>query len=905
MLKNTFLFLLILSASIASAQYNSARNSKWAFGQGAGLNFSGGAPVGINTAINSSEGCASVCDAAGNMLFYTDGANVYEASGTVMPSGSSIIPYVTSSTTQGALIVPVLSNSNRYYIFSIEQMEDYWGGDLAAPRMFYSIVDMTLNGGLGDLVPGSVGIPLVNPVAEKAIAIPGNNCNIWVLCHGRETNEFKAYEVTAAGVSTTPVISTVGTRSGYFAYIIGVMKVSPDYHKLAVQSSGIGVIGTATGTELYDFDQSTGIVSNCKLIDSVDFPYGAEFSPNSSKLYTQQWDGTTSQCIISQFDVTAATTAAIVASRVDIINSSGGVYTDLKLAPDSKIYLNSLDNTYSGTLDCISAPNATGLACNYITGAVFLAPGSTTAFGLPNVYMDVAASDTTYGHTDTAVCITAGSSVIITAPSGSAYSWYDGTTAATHTVTAYGNYVVGVTHACNISYDTIKVVAALPDTTSFHHDTAFCSLSPGLTLSAPSGYTSWNWNTGATTSVLPITSVGTYWVSAVNTCGSMRNDTFHVTTIMPDTTHISHDTTVCATVATLLLTAPAGYTTYLWNTGAGGATFTASLAGAYYVYCHTGCSTLVDTIHVIKTTPGITYFAHDTSLCFPGSFILQGPAGYPAYHWQDGSITSSYTITAPGTYWVDAANSCTSELDTFHVDAGSVAFSLGNDRSVCIDQKLVIPISGPGVTYLWQNGSTDSVFYTYYSGVYWATVTWNGCSFTDSVNIDYYHLQQNIPDTFICKGTPIALHLTATVPDGGSVLWNNGSTDPVITVTDSGTYWVFVKKDECEILDTVHVVTGYCDCWLQVPDAFTPNDDGRNDVIRPSIQPGCTISGYQFSIYNRWGQQVFTSDVRGEGWDGTFNGVKQEIGTYMYALQYFAGVYDKPVTRSGSITLLR
>jgi gliding motility-associated-like protein len=218
---------------------------------------------------------------------------------------------------------------------------------------------------------------------------------------------------------------------------------------------------------------------------------------------------------------------------------------------------------------------------------------------------------------------------------------------------------------------------------------------------------------------------------------------------------------------------------------------------------------------------------------------------------------------------------------------------------------IVPPVTGPDVTYLWQDGSKGSFYSASRTGNYSVTIHKGNCVAHDDINVEFFHFSQNIRDTFICKGEPINLDLVANPPVGGKVLWNDGTTNPIKTVHESGTYWVYVSMNECEILDTVHVVTGFCSCWHNVPSAFTPNGDGLNDMLRPTIQPGCNISGYQFSIFNRWGEQVFTSDIPGKGWDGMYKGEPADMGVYMYSLQFFTSIFDKQSAVSGTITLIR
>src|SRR5580765_3875621 len=98
MKKLLLLFLLIfLSIAELYGQYNTNQNKVWVFGTRAGLNFNTGSPVAISTNINTTEGCASVSNSSGSLLFYTDGHNVYNRSGSVMPHGTSIVPYSTAS----------------------------------------------------------------------------------------------------------------------------------------------------------------------------------------------------------------------------------------------------------------------------------------------------------------------------------------------------------------------------------------------------------------------------------------------------------------------------------------------------------------------------------------------------------------------------------------------------------------------------------------------------------------------------------------------------------------------------------------------------------------------------------------------------------------------------------------
>ncbi len=105
--------------------------------------------------------------------------------------------------------------------------------------------------------------------------------------------------------------------------------------------------------------------------------------------------------------------------------------------------------------------------------------------------------------------------------------------------------------------------------------------------------------------------------------------------------------------------------------------------------------------------------------------------------------------------------------------------------------------------------------------------------------------------------------------------------------------------------DSFTVSSMYCDCNAVMPTAFTPNDDGLNDTYYPIFDQGCNITGYSFSIYNRWGQRVFYSQDPNAKWDGEFLGTRAELGVYMYYFKYMAGIQNNQHLIKGDITLIR
>ena len=420
--KYALLFTFFFSV-IAFAQ---EETTNWAFGNNAGLNFdlATGNVVPISTSINTSEGCSTISDENGVLQFYTDGRTVWNRNHQIMPNGNYFggtgLLGDPSSTSSG-VIVPHPTNSNLYYIFTVDEphhnnawaspnqgpadqngnplnfYEETFGDFQSVPNdddgfnngFNYSLVDMTLNGGFGDVVPTEKNVHLITydtsqqdqslyKCAEKITAVQGADCEtMWVITQFVDT--FYAFKIDANGFNDlTPVTSTVTpniTTLGYRRNGIGYMKSSPDGTRIAVCHAQNGVLPSDdnqapnTGSFwIYDFDNATGQVSNpINLISNVQ-SYGTEFSADSKKIYV------TNGTVVRQFDLDNNNAQAIVYQGTQFISS-------MQLGPNNKIYVCNAENLNS--LDVIEQPAEAGLACNYNQGGLPLANGTSASLGLP------------------------------------------------------------------------------------------------------------------------------------------------------------------------------------------------------------------------------------------------------------------------------------------------------------------------------------------------------------------------------------------------------------------------------------------------------------------------------------------------------------------------------------------
>ena len=379
-MKKIFIIVSLVISSSLVAQ-NEAAN--WYFGQNAGITFddSGNLVGAVNDGLlETLEGCTSISDVDGNLLFYTDGNIVYNRNHQLMPNGTGL--FGDSSSTQSALVVPQPGSDSIYFIFTVDSAAT----DGIDEGFNYSVVDITLDGGLGDII--SKNSPLLNKCSEKITAVL-KDCgsgSIWVITLAAQNgiggtfNTYHAFEITTTGINTTSVKSTFPINIGDPR---GQIKVSPNGEKFISANM-------QNGLYLYDFDANTGTLSNQQsliIVSTSPSPYGVEFSQNSSKLYVHSTNNagasapaSSHRSTLTQFDLleTDIQSSAFVLDQQSLYRGS------LQLAANGKIYRALSANYQTGlpALGVIDNPNEQGAAATYIHNAIDLSPGLSTQ-GLP------------------------------------------------------------------------------------------------------------------------------------------------------------------------------------------------------------------------------------------------------------------------------------------------------------------------------------------------------------------------------------------------------------------------------------------------------------------------------------------------------------------------------------------
>lgn len=357
------LVVILFLSQVCIAQLESAF---WYFGKNAALDFNSGSPeIVLNSSMNTLEGCASISNSNGELLFYTDGDTVYNRNHQIMTNGTGLLGH--NSSTQSAIIVQKPGSSHLYYIFTADGLT---GGALG---LAYSEVNMNLDNGNG-AVTDIKNIELMEKGDEKVCAIKHQNGqDYWIVAKVGEETIYHAYLLTEQGVDPVPVVSNIGIHN----IGIGYLKPSFDGTKIAAAFYNhlfLFPFNSYPFAELYDFDNSTGELSNYQAIDQ-DIQgynhrgYGVEFSPNNKLLYVSV------EREIFQYNLTAGSTQDIVNSKVVIASANipdsvlAFPHMAMQLALDGKIYIAS---GLSFNLHVIESPNEIGAACNFIADHIVL-----------------------------------------------------------------------------------------------------------------------------------------------------------------------------------------------------------------------------------------------------------------------------------------------------------------------------------------------------------------------------------------------------------------------------------------------------------------------------------------------------------------------------------------------------
>ncbi|MEM1218490.1 MAG: gliding motility-associated C-terminal domain-containing protein [Bacteroidota bacterium] len=507
--------ILLLFLFAPTLVFSQLETRFWHFGSQLGLDFAGTEPVELtNSEIFAIEGCASISDCEGNLLFYTNGGGTATGftNGAIWNANNEIMYDMEGieggglSASQSSIIFKKPGNNNAYYLFTMEEAEfDNDGGVPGQPQgrgLSYFEINMDLNGGLGGVTVADERVYV--PAYEALTAcLHDNEEDYWVIIAADDTNQFGVFLVTETGVVDTTFYQPLDT----FQFGSNYFKVSPDRTKLF-----------ASG-DLYDFDPATGTISNGQFINNG--TYGASFSTNSQYLYTQ---GPGAGQIV-QYDLNAPNISASQIT-VGVVNTDTPIPVGIQLALDSSIYCLTSDAFTTSDLyriRDINGPNPSLEGPLFDNGQTFL-PG----FGLPNftdhlfIKGESLEAPPLINPDITFLC--PGDTIVLDALNPNAnFSWSTGETTQTIAVTEPGIYSVDISNDCTQVFAEVTVeTAPLPEAAIVASQATLCP-DQSTTLSLVTninGAADIFWSTGVNNELaIVIQEPGLYTATVENACG--------------------------------------------------------------------------------------------------------------------------------------------------------------------------------------------------------------------------------------------------------------------------------------------------------------------------------------------------------------------------------------------------
>lgn len=814
------LIILTFLGLFAAPAWAQREGEHWYFGSKCGMNFRLGEPVALTDgAMTTREGCVTMSDSTGKLLFYSDGSDVWNRNHQVMSNGFGL--FGNSSSTQSSIVINWPGDDSRFILFTVDAVENR-----NVKGLNYTVVDMDFDNGLGSVTVKNE--PLVAPASEKITAVRhANGEDIWVIGHSYDTNEFLIFRVTAAGVDPVPIRQAIGPV--VLPTDIGHLKASTEGTRIAMATFYPPML------TIYTFDKQTGVLANSTVL-SESARYGVEFSKSGRFLYS----ATPMLDTVDQYDLDLPWTAVSASRFMAGLAWSPGA---LQLAPNGKIYIAQEGSTM---LSVIHKPDLPREQCTYQRDGFSL--GRTSRLGLPNFFPAILTAEPTYWIVGDTGCVgdtfhfrledmaTVRNVTWNFGDPGSGTNNRRNGNPVWHIFSQPGKFTVRATFFNDVGAEltrTIDVdVFPLPDVDA-GPDRTICAGSP-VQLNA-TGAVSYEWSppelysnpTIPNPTVRP-TQRTTYYVKGMNEFGCVNYDSV---TITPTGTAItaSPDTTICEGGVAFLRVE--GADRYVWSPANGlddpnSATPQArpSRTATYRVIGTKGSCTDTAWVTVTLEKPPTLVTSGDVTAC-PGSATVLWAQGAVRYQWEPASEiadpTNDTVIVRPTqrtTYTVRGWSAAGCEAST------TVTVTIGNAESVRLSGDTLICFGATATLTCLNTGTvswTDRVDGTTYQGNtinvqpttsrwYIADLVQTGCTGRDSI---YVVVKDNPTvqlsgDTLICQGQPATLTCTTT----GTVLWTDRTTGATYTTATITTRpltdtWFVAEIDEggCAGRDSIFV----------------------------------------------------------------------------------------------------
>jgi hypothetical protein len=813
-MKKIIFALFLIAAVSTQAQQKGKEYYNWYFGGKASITFN--TPdlepvIAGESSMDQLEGSASISDKYGNLLFYSNGVNVWGKNNLQMPNGFKLNG--NASSTQTVLILRQPGSRNIHYIFTVGK-----GPYLVdSPQDFcYSIVDIDANLGNGDVIEKN--ILLHQPVTEKLTAVlHSNNEDFWVIAHEMDSPRFVIALLTKNGieyVKTQSIGPSHDAGSGLNKDgVIGQMKANRKGDRLAA------VTNTGKELQLFKFDRDKGELSDFVAVtmDTVAGYYGLEFSASGQFVYV-----TNIFTRLLQFDISSYQRPIIESTRKPIYDEySTEVETlgQLQIGPNNKIYL-AIHKLKA--LGVINKPDLSGNSCNFqYTGFMLTRGGST--YGLPNFFvteydyrLEITAGDVCIGDTikiSARVIPSADEYRYVWRGPNSFYSESQNISIANSRDFNEGYYVLEVFEFNHIRFkDSVYIkVHPFPEVEIVGTDT-ICPPEKGhLKIKKSQPGVEYLWSTGEIGDEIFVDGHGTYHVTATSKAGCVAEASFSVYAGDNLIVNIIGERIMCEGESITLSTDRAsdieGEYTYLWSTGETSPEIIVSTPGKYSVtvYHSGGCTGTGEIMVEIATNP-IVKLSHEGTfnLCVGDEMEIWviDPIAENNYFWHDEIADLTRKITQTGVYKIYVVNEfdCKDSAEVEIIFHEKPIFDIIYDNNLifCKGDSVNVTVNYDfeNESILWNDGISESVRTIRESGIYTFRITNQyGCYDTAAFEVQVIEIEKPeiIPTKyFVCVGDTLTLF---AIGNYHSYSWSDGSTSPSTVVKGAGKYKLYVRNE--------------------------------------------------------------------------------------------------------------
>ena len=899
-IKRVFWTLFLLFFSVKS--FAQLETSVWYFGRNAGLDFKTPEPtILLDGALVNWEGVAAISDSLGNLCFYTDGRTVWNREHQVMQNGDNLLG--NKSSTESAIIVPLLESDSKYYIFVVDDHGNSGG-------LSYSLVDMNLDNGNGAIVSDEKNIIIENPVCEKVTAIRSyDNKTIWLLTKSASSDKVIEWKITKDGLDLSTrkefavsicrhdnpqeydeIIANLNDkiaelkakideetdeeikkqltyeyntlleeRKKYIDYksargLIagGYMRISPNGRYIACATMGYWEMDDMSFSplEVFKFDPNTGVVSSyLTFYDTQCELYGVEFSNDASKLYYASDLG------VFQIDLSLPSEDEILNSVVQI-----GTYDYKRFGLEYDFNPQFVDpDDYSDPAQYFLALQETipfvGALQLSTNGKIYCAQNMCGYLGVINNPRE----------------------------KGEACDFQ-----------TEGQYLGGKISCVGLP-NFIPSYFLPPNFEILNR----CSNSP-IVFNCTDNRTiiKYEWvlsdlygnsieKSSERSFEYKFLEAGKYRITlTITTDNNVENSDYRLFEVFdPPQFELQNDTVICYEGKAELRPVKLENCEFTWSDDYGNEKFyidqSATIYGTnknIYTLCEFTDDVKVEMVYPEKFTLG-----DDIEFCSGGSVDLKielDPDKFVEYQWLDNQEqTLERTFEVPGKYILLTKdyNKCDFS-DTILVKENPLPdIDFSADSLFCTNLETILDCKVSDAVYLWSTGETSQTIVVKEPGKYWVDVTDSkNCFSSDTVFLKLKTLPEiDLPsDTTYCEDDYLSLDVFWN--DATEYVWNDFINGGHLEITSPGQYILQTRNACGVVLDTIDVTTKYCGDIL-IPNIITPNGDDINDYFKIK---GLTHN-WSLQIFSREGVRVFKTDNYQNDW----NAPGLSDGVYFYILE--------------------